>query len=58
MEPFMFLILSISVIGIFVLLALSQFKVENNVSGHIHEGNHNFDSFMTKIKGNSSKIRR
>ena len=54
----MFLILSISVIGIFVLLALSQFKVENNVSGHIHEGNHNFDSFLMKVKSNSVKIKR
>ncbi len=58
MEPIMFLILSISVIGIAVFLGLSQFKIENNVSSHFNEGNHNFDSFMTKVKGNSSKIRR
>lgn len=58
MESIMFLILSISIIGITVLLGLSQFKIENNVSGHLSGGNHNFDSFMTKVKGNSLKIRR
>jgi hypothetical protein len=57
MEPIMFLILSISVIGIVVFLGLSQYKIENNVPGHFNEGNQDFDSFMTKVKGNYSKIR-
>jgi uncharacterized membrane protein YkgB len=56
MEPIMFLLLlSISVIGIFVILGLSHFKFENNV-GHTNVGNHNFNSFMTKVKNNSLKI--
>ena len=58
MEPIILLILSISVIGIFILFAFSQFKIENNLSGHVHGGNHNFNAFLTKIKGNLSKIRR
>ena len=58
MELFTFLILSISIAGIVVLLGLSQFKIENNVSNHFNEESQNFNSFMTKIKGNSLKIRR
>jgi hypothetical protein len=56
MEPIMFLLFSISVIGIFVILGLSHFKFENNV-GHTNGGNHNFNSFMTKVKNNSLKIK-
>ncbi|MEY4538388.1 MAG: hypothetical protein RLZZ306_145 [Bacteroidota bacterium] len=58
MEPIMFLILTISIMGIMVFLGLSQFKIENNVSTHFDGGNHDFNSFMTKIKGNSLKVRR
>ena len=54
----MFLLLSISITGIIVFLGLSQFRVENNVSSHFNGGTHDFNSFMTKIKGNSSKVRR
>jgi hypothetical protein len=56
MEPIMFLLFSISVIGIFVIFGLSHFKFENNV-GHTNGGNHNFNSFMTKVKNNSLKIK-
>jgi hypothetical protein len=56
MEPIMFLLLlSISVIGIFVIFGLSYFKFDNNV-GHTNVGNYNFNSFMTKVKNNSLKI--
>jgi hypothetical protein len=58
MEPIMFLLLSISIIGIIVFLGLSQFKIENNVSSHFNGGTHDFNSFMTKVKGNSLKVRR
>jgi hypothetical protein len=58
MEPIMFLLLSISIIGIFVILGLSHFKIENNVVSHINGGNHNFNSFITKVKNNSVKIKR
>lgn len=58
MESFIFLILSISIVGIVILLGLTQFKIENNLSSHFNEGSQNFNSFMIKIKGNSSKIRR
>ena len=54
----MFLILSLSLIGIIVILVLSQFKIENNVSGHFDGNNHDFNAFMSKIKGSSSRIRR
>jgi hypothetical protein len=56
MEPIMFLLLSISVIGIFTIFGLSHFKIENNI-GHINGGNHNFNSFMIKVKNNSLKIK-
>jgi hypothetical protein len=56
MEPIMFLLLSISVIGIFIIFGLSHFKIENNI-GHINGGNHNFNSFMVKVKNNSLKIK-
>ena len=58
MEPFIFSILLISIVGIFVLLGLSQFKIENNVSDHSNEESQNFNSFMTKIKQNLLKVRR
>jgi len=57
MEPIMFLILSISIIGIFIIFGLSHVKIENNVSSHFNERGHDLNSFMTKIKGNSSKVR-
>lgn len=57
MEPIMFLILSISLIGIFIIFGLSQVKIENNFSNHLNGTNHDLRSFMTKIKGNSSKLR-
>lgn len=58
MEPFILLILLFSIVGIIVLLGLSQFKIENNASDHPNEESQNFNSFMTKIKGNLLKIRR
>lgn len=58
MDSIMFLILSLSLIGIIVILVLSQFKIENNVSGHFDGNNHDFNAFMSKIKGSSSRIRR
>lgn len=58
MDSIMLLILSLSLIGIVVILGLSQFKIENNVSGHFDGANHNFDAFVSKIKSSSSRIRR
>lgn len=58
MEPIMLLILSISLIGIFVLIGLSQFKIEHNASNHFNGSNPDFNLFMTRIKGNSLKIKR
>jgi hypothetical protein len=58
MELIMFLLLSISIIGIFVIFGLSHFKIENNVVSHISGGNQNFNSFITKVKNNSIKIKR
>ena len=57
MEPIMFLLLSISLIGISIIFGLSHFKIENNISNSINGGNHGFDLFMTKIKSNSLKIK-
>jgi hypothetical protein len=58
MEPIMFLILSISIIGIFIIFELSHVKIENNVSSQLFgERGHDLNSFMTKIKDNSSKVR-
>lgn len=58
MEPIMFFILSVSIIGIIILLGLSQFKIEHHVTNHFSSTNQNFDSFLTKIRGNFSKVRR
>jgi hypothetical protein len=58
MEPIMFLLLSISLLGIFLMFGIFHFKIENNIVNHTNEGSHNFDSFMNKVKSNSSKIRR
>ena len=58
MESLIFLILLISIVGIVIFLGLSQFKIENNVPDHSNEESQNFNSFMTKIKGNLLKIRR
>ena len=58
MEPLIFLILLISIVGIVIFLGLSQFKIENNVSDHSNEESQNFNSFMTKIKQNLLKVRR
>ena len=58
MEPFMLLILLISITGIFMIFGFSYIKVENNVLNQFHAGNQDFDSFLTKIKGNLSKVRR
>ena len=58
MEPIMFLLLSISLIGIFIIFGLSHFKIENNIVNNINGGNHNFDSFLMKVKSNSVKIKR
>lgn len=57
MEPIMLLILSISFIGIVAIFGISHFKIENNVTSHFNEKNYNINLFMTKIKGNSSKMR-
>ena len=54
----MFFILSVSIIGIVVLLGLSQFKVEHHVTNHFNNSNQDFNSFLTKIRGNFSKVRR
>jgi len=56
MEPFPFLILSFSLIGISIIFGFSHVKIEKNVSGHINERGNNLHSFMAKIKGNSSKM--
>ena len=57
MEPIIFLLLSTSLIGIFLILGLSHFKIENNLSSHSNERNHSFDSFISKVKNNSLKIK-
>ncbi len=57
MEPIMFLILSIFLIGIGIIFGISHFKVENDIISHLNERGHDINSFMTKIKGNSSRIR-
>lgn len=57
MEPIMLLLLSISILGIFVIFGISHFNIENNVVNHINGGNQNFNSFMAKVKNNSVKIR-
>ena len=57
MEPIMFLLLSISFIGIFIIFGLSHVKIENNVSSHFDKRGHDLHSFMAKIKDNSSKVR-
>lgn len=58
MEPFMLLIVLISVTGIFMIFGLSYVKVENDVLNQFHAGSQDFNSFMTKIKGNLSKVKR
>jgi hypothetical protein len=58
MAPIMFLILSISLIGICIIFALSHIKIEKYFSKHLNGTNNDLNSFMTKIKGNSSKLRR
>jgi hypothetical protein len=57
MEAIVLLILSISIIGIFIIFGFSHVKIENNVSSQFNERGHDLNSFMTKIKGNSSKLR-
>ena len=54
----MFFILSVSITGIVVLLGLSQFKIEHHVTNHFSSTNQDFDSFLTRIRGNFSKVRR
>ncbi len=58
MEPIMFLLISIPLMGIFVIFGLSHFKIENSTISNFNGGNHNFDSFMNKVKRNSMKIKR
>ncbi len=58
MEPIMFFLLSVSIIGIVIFLGLSQFKVEHHVTNHFNRSNQNFESFLTKIRVNLSKVRR
>lgn len=58
MEPMLLLILSTSIIGIVVLIGLSQFKVEHHVTRHFNSESNNFSMFLTKIRGYSSKVRR
>ena len=58
MEPIMFFILSIPLIGIFIIFGLSHAKVENSVSSHFNHNHQDFGSFLAKIKGNSLKIKR
>ena len=57
MEPVILLLLLISLVGIFLIFGFSHFKIENNLAGHTNERNHSFDSFMSKIKSNSLKIK-
>lgn len=58
MDPFMLLILFISIVGIFVILGISHVKTENHISSQYNAGIQGFGSFMVKIKGNSSKLKR
>lgn len=57
MEPIMFLILSISLIGIGMIFGISHFKMEDNIISLLNKRGHDINSFMTKIKGNSSRVR-
>ena len=56
MEQLVFFILSVSIIGIIFIFGLSFFKLESNVSNSYVRTNKDFNSFLTKIKTNSSKI--
>lgn len=58
MTLFMLLILFISVVGIFAIFVISHVKIENNISSQYHARIQDFNSFMTRIKGNSSKLKR
>ena len=58
MEPTVFLLLSVSIIGIIILLGLSQFKIEHSTTNSFNDGNNDFNQFIKKIKSNSSKIKR
>ena len=57
MEPIILLLLSISLVGIFLILGFSHFNIENNLAGHSNERNHSFDAFISKVKINSIKVR-
>ena len=54
----MYFILSIPVIGILIIFGLSRAKIENSMSSHFNHSHQDFGSFLAKIKGNSSKIKR
>lgn len=56
MEQLIFFILSVSIIGIVFIFGLSFFKLESDVSNSYVQTNKDFNSFLTKIKINSSKI--
>ncbi len=58
MEQFVFLLLSVSILGITVIFGLSFSKVESSISTSSYGGtNKDFNSFLMKIKSNSSKVR-
>lgn len=56
MGQLVFFILLVSIIGVIFIFGLSFFKVESNVSTSHVRKNKDFNSFLTKIKSNSSKI--
>lgn len=56
MEEFIFFVVSVSIIGIVFTFGFSFFKVHSNTSNTHGIANKNFNSFLTKIKNNSSKI--
>lgn len=58
MEPIMILLLSISLIGILIIFGISHIKIENNASSSFDNKSNHFDFFMTRVKSNSSKVRR
>lgn len=57
MEQFIFLFSAIAILGIALMFGLIFLKVENNYLNTDVYSDKNFDSFMKKIKGNSSRIK-
>jgi hypothetical protein len=57
MEQFIFLFSAIAIIGLALMFGFVFLKIENNYLNTDVYSDKNFDSFMKKIKGNSSRIK-